>query len=706
MAIKFDPTISDLVNGYRTMIQRFNFTNYSTDSVINALSNEDIDDITVPKGVHVIDKDVVVPSSKNIIFSRNARFRIVNGAKLTINGSWTAGEDDWIFEIVNGEVCGNFKVSEVRPEWFGARGDGISDDTKAFQDSMAACAKKRRIKLGARTYLIRDTIVSSARGIVGESNYVDSGTGGTLILFDPVEEYDLKPCIRIASAGGVFSDFTLKGKSQYNTRDLSKWVDKPLFNEDKYEMFADGVVGIEVVGGNKPTFRNIITGSLKVGLLLNSTDGHITSYDCTWSGLIGVYCRKNSGDYFFQGGGITGAFSGLMFGIILTAGHYGGIDVNMTRVHMGFSPFGIYQIKDSDAYDKVPAVSGMNANFTTVRFERIGEAAIKLLPKSSSSISANGFGFSWSPIAYEEGGVSGGWISCLPDDLIARDEKQRYAAHIGTVGEGFDVRANDYGGLYKSPNSAGALGSAYIDTLSGNANLVGFDVKDIVIRRKVAPYGVNWSTSHAVGESLRTKTYNALSSGNLMKNPEHLSSWRVDGVGDGRIELASDLKIPPEVSRYIGDSVVGIKFIPDGINSQGLSLQAPKIPTILDEGRDVCYEMFVLSPSGVMRSRLVKTGGYLYDQTYRGNGWTHVVGRGHRSTDIRQVEILNLSATEPSYVVGAMVSYDEVAPYSPTRHISTKSDIESSSGFIVSDEVTGVRYRIKIANGILKTEAI
>lgn len=111
-------------------------------------------------------------------------------------------------------------------------------------------------------------------------------------------------------------------------------------------MFSSCLSGFRITGSARVIFRNISTKNIKVGILSDSTSGHHTFYDCNIHGLIGIYIRKNSGDYFIQGGDIKGAFCGIMCGIQSQSNHFGGIDAfKMNRVHMGFPPMVFIKLK-------------------------------------------------------------------------------------------------------------------------------------------------------------------------------------------------------------------------------------------------------------------------------------------------------------------------------------------------------------------------
>lgn len=679
------------------------------------------DDVLIPKGVYLIGQNITIPVNKKLIFGRNARLKPANGVTITINGTWVASDDDWIFDMsLGGVIGGDYKINEIRPEWLGAKGDGVTDDAKAFNNAMTLCAKKRKIILGAKTYKVRSTIENNSRGIKGVATYVDGGNSGTLISFDPLDiATDLLPCIRIEQSGtdAVFENFRVVGGVDYNSRYLSRWVDKSKFEAGTYNMFATGTVGIEVAGAAKPIFRNVQTARIKVGLLMNSSNGHITSYDCSWNGLIGVYCRRNSEDYFFQGGGISGAFCGIMLGIINTSNHRGGMSVRMMRVHMGFSPYCFYQVKDADDYDTIASCGGLNGAFESVRFERVGEACIKLLPKSESYGYYSGIGMSWSPVTYT-GDNSGGWESPIPDDLIPQGDKQKYAFYFGKISKKLIVDNWDAGGAFKSPYSAGAIGVAYFDHVATDEIMldglgVAEDPSLITVRRKKESTSLTLTTAKAVEDVLHAKSYNPISHGQLAKNPELVSSWNTSN--GATISIITDLSELPFVldrdsKSYLGNSVKVMKITPNGINNPSVNLLSLS-SSIVDPERDVCYEYFIFCETQTkMRSRLQFSSSFLYDQSYTipALKWTRMRNRGDQVNggSFIQVSFMELSKTKPTYIAGVMVSYDHTNAYSPYSHAysNTEFEIGDKNGLILTDTIDGNRSKVTLTNGSLQSE--
>ncbi|AJS59974.1 hypothetical protein [Paenibacillus sp. IHBB 10380] len=678
------------------------------------------DQIFIPKGVYLIGHNITIPTNKKLVFGRNARLKPANGVTITINGTWVASDDDWIFDMsLSGVIGGDFKVNGICPEWTGAKGDGITDDAKAFNDAMTLCAKKRKVLLGAKTYKVKSTIENNSRGIKGVETYIDSGNSGTLILFDPIDTTtDLLPCIRISNAGvsAVFENFRISGVVAYNSRYLSRWVDKSKFEAGTYDMFAKGVVAIDISGSATPMFRNISTTSVKVGLLLNSMKGHITSYDCGWNGLIGVYCRRNSGDYFFQGGSVSGSFCGIMLGIINTSNHRGGMLVRMNRVHMGFSPYCFYQVKDTDDYDSLVNCAGLNGAFESVRFEMTGEACIKLLPKSDSSGHYSGSGLTWSPINYTD--EPGRWQYSLPDDLMNPAEKQKYCFHFGKINNKLIMDNWDAGGAYKSPYSAGAIGVAYFDHIATDDIMLdglGNDPSQITVRRKKETASLTLTTPKAVEDVIHARAYNPISHGQLSKNPELLSSWITNN--GTTLSMVTDLSQLPiglsgEAKSYLGENAKILKVKPDGINNPSLYLTSGIFPPVADTGREICFEYFVLCEVQTsIRTRLgFVSAPSLYDQTYAVPAlkWLRIRNRGLKqpSGTFSQAQFGGFNKTTPIYMAGVMVSYDHTGTYSPVHHAYTNADFEigDKSGLILTDTVDGNRSKLTLTNGSLQSE--
>ncbi|WP_336788252.1 glycosyl hydrolase family 28-related protein [Paenibacillus sp. MMO-177] len=681
----------------------------SYNALLTAVNDTATTAIFVPPGVYLIEKSITIPPNKRLEFARGARLKPAKGVTITVNGTIAASLYDWIFDITaGGSIAGTPKVGDIYPAWFGAVGDGVADDTAAFQAAMDLCNKKFRIFIPVGKYRIRQTITNNSRGMYGVANYLDDGQSGSLLVWDPLDtKTDLLPCIRIENAGvdANFENFAIIGPVGYNSRNLSTWINKSLYDQDSYSMFAAGTAAIEVAGGAKPIFRSIGTKQVKVGLLLNSTDGHVTSYDCTWNGLIGLYCMKNSEDYYIEGGGITGAFCCIMIGIKEHVGHFGGFNATMKRVHMGYSPYGIYQVIDSDTYGNA-SVGGLSGTMESVRFEQIGEAAIRLLPKSiTGGLYMSGFGMSWSSID-----PTSSEYYALPDTLKDKSVKQSYGVFLGTVANAkFD---NTEGVVIKS-NAPGAAGTAVINVLDKDNILTGLQPAYIRILQRNVEAALLYSTPLAVGESIHAKANNPVSHGNLIVNPELLKNWNIvagTGVSLSMITNLETLPVPfsSEMKMYTDKTVSGVlKITPNGSSNPFVGISFNPSPLSVDTNRYIGFEYFILSPQARYRSRL-EFGNFatLYDNTFEVpvNQWTKITCREQYApnTSAYSASFFDLSATQPTYLAAVMVSYDYNGAFSPYNHVYTKQAIETVDSIILTDKATGARGKVELVNGNLQ----
>lgn len=626
------------------------------------------------------------------------------------------------FDLLDEEIMSR----GINVKWFGAVGDGRADDTAAFQAAMAKCDKRYKLFVPAGDYRIRQTIENNSRGIYGVGSYIDGGQMGTRIIWDPIDTTtDLLPCIRIQNSGikAVFEDFGVYGVSKYNPKELSKWINKDLYEQSLYEMFAVGSAAIEVAGAATPIFRNIATAGVKVGQLLNSNNGHVSSYECSWNGLIGVYCRLNTGDYFYQGGGISGSFCGVLLGTILTAGHRGGFNAFLHRVHLGFAPYAIYQCIDGglDDYNRVASVVGLSGIYMNSMFEQCGEAAIKLLTKSfTSNLRIFGFGFSWSTLSFS--GNNSSWEFSMPDGLKDPSEKQQYAAWFGTITDPAII--NDDLGMLKKSTSPGALGTAYIDTLTGDKEsiLTGLGPSGTVIRRKVTPLYRNADLQARMQER-EHRTLMPVSAPNLLQNPEVLTNWIVSNC---TLSLVTPDQVPipitNEMKQVIGGQPSILRITPNGVNSPSIRIRfnAPTLPYRGDADRNLAMQYFILEtehePSSTYRSigRIsAQNAEYIFNDslTWRTRGWKHLRGRELASKTglLYEFSIGGLPNIGEIYIAGVMVTWDHIGSYSPYSHSYMTDSLEiggSGNGIVLTDSVTGGRYKLTVANGNLQLRPV
>jgi len=109
--------------------------------------------------------EVIVPADVTLVFSRGGSIRVPGGAALNIEG----GIHSAAHAIFTGEgtVALGRRVAAVRPEWFGARADGATDDTRAIQAAIDGTVAGGSVSFARGDYLITQTIRSRGRSLRG-----------------------------------------------------------------------------------------------------------------------------------------------------------------------------------------------------------------------------------------------------------------------------------------------------------------------------------------------------------------------------------------------------------------------------------------------------------------------------------------------------------------------------------------------------------
>lgn len=124
----------------------------------------------------------VVPTTLKLRFISPANIITLGAFNLTINGPFEAGLYQTFSQTGVGVVTlGTGSVKEVCPVWFGAKGDGVADDTAAIQ---SALNQKGHISISSGTYITSGLDLyeeTNVEGIPG-ATILKMASGGTYIL--------------------------------------------------------------------------------------------------------------------------------------------------------------------------------------------------------------------------------------------------------------------------------------------------------------------------------------------------------------------------------------------------------------------------------------------------------------------------------------------------------------------------------------------
>ena len=164
----------------------------------NAINDPDINTITFKTNINITQNNKIVPSDKTLRFFEGNKLIINNGIQLDINGNIDAGLYQ-IFEIDNSDQIEGKPILEyIYPQWFGAKGDKIKDNTDDLQKSINLAFKfSVPLKIPSGHYKTKRLYINNGNKpliIEGVLNDV-SGAGGifkgsTLELIDDPNDQD------------------------------------------------------------------------------------------------------------------------------------------------------------------------------------------------------------------------------------------------------------------------------------------------------------------------------------------------------------------------------------------------------------------------------------------------------------------------------------------------------------------------------------
>lgn len=115
--------------------------------------------IGFPKGTYKISSNITIPSNITIMLLEGAKLSPDAGVTLTINGSIDAG----LYQIFTGSgtIAGSSKIDKCYPQWWGAKSDGITNDTSAIQNALNFSSNNCICHIPKGTYIVNGIIIPS-----------------------------------------------------------------------------------------------------------------------------------------------------------------------------------------------------------------------------------------------------------------------------------------------------------------------------------------------------------------------------------------------------------------------------------------------------------------------------------------------------------------------------------------------------------------
>lgn len=113
--------------------------------------------------------DITVPSTITLRFERGGKLVPASGKVVTLNCSIEAGLWQIFDTSAGGSFTGILQVPNVLPEWWGAAGDGVTDDTTPINAAITYVSTTGgTVSLGAKIYKVGSLVLKSGVYLVGK----------------------------------------------------------------------------------------------------------------------------------------------------------------------------------------------------------------------------------------------------------------------------------------------------------------------------------------------------------------------------------------------------------------------------------------------------------------------------------------------------------------------------------------------------------
>lgn len=185
-----NPEVADARGGYVVLGARLNASDKRIDdiahnvksigsikSAIQAAINSGGGVVFTPVGTYTLSENITVPVNVTLSFPAGAKWNLASGITLTVNGHIDAGA----YQVFSGAGLVQYTSANPKayPEWWGAVGDGVTNDSPAIQKAVNA---SNVLQFVERTYYLGSQVnLPQGRNI----EWVGRGYVNTVILVAP-----------------------------------------------------------------------------------------------------------------------------------------------------------------------------------------------------------------------------------------------------------------------------------------------------------------------------------------------------------------------------------------------------------------------------------------------------------------------------------------------------------------------------------------
>ena len=165
------------------------------------------------------DTNFTVPSTMMVKFERGGKWTIENGITVTFNGQIDAGLWEIFTYTGTGTLAGTPQVKAFYPQWWGALGDGSTDDSDAIEDAVNAVPSGGTIIFPdcASSYIIDvELAINSPMTILGTRGSLIKLKDDSTVIMGVADKAIFKVTSKDVVIDGLNIDGNYAGQSGYN----------------------------------------------------------------------------------------------------------------------------------------------------------------------------------------------------------------------------------------------------------------------------------------------------------------------------------------------------------------------------------------------------------------------------------------------------------------------------------------------------------